>query len=146
MAVGVLGTIVPALPGIPLIWLTMLGFGFVDGFQRLDATFLVVLLGVTIAAEAADHLARVWGARRYGAGKAGMWGAALGAIAGLFFLPLGLALGPFLGALAGELLAGRSFRESVRIGWGSVLGALGSMVVKFVVALSMTAAFVVKVV
>lgn len=145
MGVGIVGTVVPALPGIPLIWLTMLGFGVVDKFQRINGAFLAVLLAVTIAAEVADHLARVWGARRYGASRAGAWGAALGAIAGLFFLPLGLVVGPFLGALVGELLAGRSIKESVRAGWGGVVGTLGSVAMKVGIAVGMTVAFVVQV-
>lgn len=146
MGVGVLGTVVPILPGIPLIWISMLLFALFEKFARVDGTFLALMLLVTIAAEAADHLARAWGARRYGAGKAGTWGAVIGAIAGLFFLPIGLLLGPFLGALLGELLSGRSLDESFRAGWGGLLGTLGSMVVKFAVAVAMTIAFVVKVV
>lgn len=145
MGVGVLGTVVPVLPGVPLIWLTMLGFGFIDKFQRIDATFLVVMALITVAAELTDHLTRAWGARRYGAGRAGTWGAVIGALAGLFFLPIGLLLGPFLGALIGELLSGRSMEDSVRAGWGGLLGTLGSMVVKFAVAAAMTIAFIVKV-
>lgn len=146
MGVGILGTVVPALPGIPLIWFTMLGFGWIEGFRRIDGVFLVALLAVTLAVEAADYLARMWGARRYGASKAGAWGAALGALAGIFFLPLGLVLGPFLGALIAELAAGRSLKDSLRAGWGGLVGTLGSMVVKFIVAIGMTVAFVVKVV
>ena len=145
MVVGALGVVVPVLPGLPLIWLAALGFALVDGFERVDWSFLGWLLLITVGAEAADHLGRVWGARRYGAGKAGAWGAVIGALAGLFFLPVGLVLGPFLGALVGELLAGRTLSESVRAGWGGVLGTLGSMVVKFIVAVGMICAFVVKV-
>ena len=145
MVVGALGTVVPVLPGLPLIWLAALGFALVDGFERVDGSFLGWLLLVTVAAEAADHLGRVWGARRYGAGKAGAWGAVIGALVGLFFLPVGLVLGPFLGALVGELLAGRTLPESVRAGWGGLVGTLGSLVVKFIVAMGMTVAFVVKV-
>ncbi|HLT58639.1 MAG: DUF456 domain-containing protein [Limnochordales bacterium] len=145
MVIGVLGTLVPVLPGIPLIWLAALGFGFVDGFERVDWPFLGGLLLVTVAAETADHLGRMWGARRFGAGRAGAWGAIVGGLAGLFFLPAGLFLGPFLGALAAELLSGRPLEESMRAGWGSLVGTLGSMAVKFVVAVGMTIAFAVKV-
>lgn len=146
MAVGVMGTVVPVLPGVPLIWLTMLGFGILDRFQRVDATFLVVMALVTAAAEVTDYLTRAWGAKRFGAGRAGTWGAVIGAMIGLFFLPFGLLLGPFLGALMGELLSGRSMQDSVRAGLGGLLGTLSSMVVKFAVAVAMTVAFVVKVV
>lgn len=145
MGAGVLGTVVPVLPGVPLIWIVMLVFGLIDKFQRIDATFLIVMALVTVGAELADHFTRAWGVRRYGAGQAGTWGAVIGALAGLFFLPLGLLLGPFLGALIGELWAGRSLEDSVRAGWGGLLGTLGSIVVKFAVAVAMTIAFVSKV-
>ena len=123
----------------------MLVFGLVDKFQHIDGPFLGWLLAVAVAAEAADYWTRAIGARRYGARKAGARGAIIGGILGLFFLPLGLVLGPFLGALIGELLSGRSLDESVRAGWGGLLGTLGSMAVKFVIAVGMTIAFVVKV-
>lgn len=145
MAVGVAGTVVPVLPGVPLIWLAMLGFGIVDKFQRVDAIFLVITALVVVASEATDYLTRAWGAKRFGAGRAGTWGAVIGAMAGLFFLPLGLLLGPFLGALTGELLSGRSMQESLRAGWGGLIGTLSSIVVKFAVAVALTVAFVVKV-
>lgn len=145
MLVGVAGTVVPILPGLPLIWLTMLVFGIIEKFERVDAAFLGITLAVLVAAEAADYASRAWGARRYGAGKAGAWGAVLGAFAGLFFLPVGLVLGPFLGVLIAELLAGRSPSESLRAGWGGLIGTLGSMAIKITVALGMAVAFVVKV-
>lgn len=145
MLVGVLGTIVPLLPGLPLIWLTMLIYAIVEGFKRVDAAFLGLTLGVLIAAEAADYLGRAWGARRFGASKAGALGAVLGSLVGLFFLPLGLVVGPFLGVVIAELLSGRTTSESVRAGWGGLVGTLGSMAVKLAVAVGMTIVFVVRV-
>lgn len=146
MLVGVVGTVVPILPGIPLIWAMMLVFAIVEKFERIDPLFLVVTFVITAATEVADQLGRAWGARRFGAGKAGTWGSIIGGIGGLFFLPVGLVLGPFLGVLVAELLAGRSTSESIRAGWGGLIGALGSMGVKLVVAFALTVAFVIKVV
>lgn len=143
--VGALGTVIPVLPGLPLIWLTMLGFGFVEGFTRVDGRFLTITLAVLIAAEVADHWGRAWGARRFGASKAGAVGAVVGSFAGLFFLPLGLFLGPFLGAVVAELISGRTTTESVRAGFGGLIGALGSMVVKVIIAIGMLIAFIVTV-
>jgi uncharacterized protein YqgC (DUF456 family) len=146
MLVGVVGTFLPALPGLPLIWLAMLGFGFVEGFREMTPAFLVITLLVVAATQVAEHYARAWGARRFGAGRAGAWGAVIGSIAGLFFMPIGLVLGPFLGALLAELLAGRSGEEAIRAGFGGLVGVLGSVAVNVVVALSLTLAFVLKVV
>lgn len=146
MLVGVAGTLMPALPGLPLIWLTMLGYGAVEGFQEMDAQFLTITLVVVAISFISEHYAKAWGARRFGAGRAGAWGAVIGSIVGLFFMPIGLVLGPFLGALLAELMAGRPASEAVRAGWGGLIGVLGSVVVNVVLALSLTVAFVIKVI
>lgn len=146
MLVGVAGTVIPAVPGLPLIWLTMLGFGVLEQFQRIDASFLGITFVVLVAAEVADYVTRARGASRHGAGRAGSWGAVLGAIVGLFFLPVGLVLGPFLGAFGAELLAGRTVSDSMRAGWGGLIGTLGSIAIKLVVAFGMMIAFIIKVV
>lgn len=145
MGIGVIGTLIPALPGLPLIWLAMLGFGIYEGFREMTPVFLVVSLLVVAATQVAEHYARAWGATKFGAGKAGAWGAIIGSIAGLFFMPLGLVLGPFLGALLFELFAGRSGGEALRAGFGGLVGVLGSVAVNFVVALALTVAFMLKV-
>lgn len=144
MAVGVIGTLIPALPGMPLVWLGMLGYGWADGFRHITWPFLLVALAVVVLAQVAEHYARAYGAKRFGAGRAGAWGAVIGSIAGLFFMPIGLLVGPFLGAMVAELLAGRPAHEAVRAGWGGLVGALGSVAVNFVLALSLVAGFIIK--
>lgn len=146
MLAGVVGTFLPALPGIPLIWAAMLGYGIVEGFREITPTFLVVTLIVVILSQVAEHYAKAWGAKRYGAGKAGSWGAIIGSIVGLFFMPFGLLLGPFLGAMLFELIAGRPADEALKAGWGGLVGVLGSIVVNVVLALALTTAFVLTVV
>lgn len=145
MLVGIAGTLIPALPGLPLIFLAMLVYGVVEGFQAMTPGFLMVALAVVVATQVAEHYARAWGARRFGSGRAGAWGAVIGSLVGLFFMPLGLVLGPFLGAALFELAAGRSGREALRAGVGGLVGVLGSVVVNLVVALGLTGAFVFKV-
>lgn len=145
MLVGVVGTFIPALPGIPIIWLAMLGYGFYEGFQEMSVTFLVITLLVVLATQVAEHYARAWGAQKFGAGKAGAWGAVIGSIVGIFFMPIGLVLGPFLGALLFELIAGRSGEEAFRAGIGGMVGVLGSVVVNVIVAIGLVLSFVLKV-
>ncbi|MFZ5816624.1 MAG: DUF456 domain-containing protein [Bacillota bacterium] len=145
MVVGIIGTFIPALPGLPIIWLAMLGYGFFEGFREMTTAFLVATLLVVAVTQVAEHYARAWGAKTFGAGRAGAWGAVIGSLAGLFFMPLGLVLGPFLGALIAELLAGRNSQEALRAGFGGLVGVLGSVVVNVIVALSLTIAFVLKV-
>lgn len=141
MLVGLAGTFIPAIPGLPLIWLAMLGYGAVEGFREMKWWFLAMALALVVLCQVAEHYAKAWGARRYGAGRAGTWGAVLGSIAGLFFMPIGLVAGPFLGAMLGELLAGRSARAALRAGWGALAGLLGSVVVNVLFALGLIVAF-----
>jgi uncharacterized protein YqgC (DUF456 family) len=146
MLVGLAGVVMPALPGIPLIWLAMLGYGLYEGFREMSPGFLIVTFLVAVISMVAEHYTKAWGARRYGAGRAGMWGALVGSILGLFFMPIGLLAGPFLGALIGELMAGRSAEEALRAGWGGLMGVLGSVVVNFILALMLVLAFILRVI
>jgi uncharacterized protein YqgC (DUF456 family) len=145
MLVGIVGTLLPSMPGLPLIWLAMLVYGFVENFTEMTAGFLTATLVVVIVTQVAEQYARAWGAKRYGAGRAGTWGAVIGSIAGLFFMPIGLVVGPFIGAMAFELAAGRSSKEAIRAGVGGLVGVLGSVAVNFIIALTLTLAFVLKV-
>ncbi len=142
MFAGIVGTFLPALPGIPLIWGAMLVYGLVERFHDMTPAFLTVTFLVVVGSQVAEHYAKAWGAQKYGAGKAGSWGAVIGSIAGLFFMPWGLVLGPFLGAMLFELIVGRPTKEAVRAGWGGVVGVLGSVAVNVVVAIGLTLAFV----
>lgn len=146
MLVGVAGTLIPAIPGLPLIWLAMLGYGLAERFHAMSPVFLLVVLLVVILSQVAEHYARAWGAKRFGAGRAGIWGAVIGSIVGLFFMPIGLLAGPFLGALVGELLTGRSTRDAVRAGWGGLIGSLGSVAVNLMVAIVLVVAFIIRVI
>jgi uncharacterized protein YqgC (DUF456 family) len=146
MLAGVAGVVMPALPGIPLIWLAMLGYGVVEGFREMSPGFLFVTLLVVVVSMVAEHYTKAWGARRYGAGRAGTWGVIIGSIVGLFFMPIGLLAGPFLGALIGELMAGRSAEDAVRAGWGGLVGVLGSVVVNVMLALMLVLSFILRVI
>lgn len=143
MFIGILGTFVPALPGIPLIWGAMLVYALFERFEDISPTFLVVTFLIVVAVQFAEHYARAWGAKRFGAGKAGAWGAVIGSIAGLFFMPIGLVLGPFLGALIAELLAGRETKDAFRAGLGGLVGVLGSVLINVIVGIGLTVAFII---
>lgn len=145
MLVGVAGTLIPALPGIPLIWLAMLGYAWVEGFQEITWTFLLIALAVVALSQVAEYYSRALGAKKFGASRAGTWGAVLGSLAGLFFMPIGLLVGPFVGALLGELISGRRTDEAIKAGIGGVIGVLGSVVVNFILALGLVTAFVLSV-
>lgn len=141
VAVGVAGTVLPAVPGLPLVWLAIFLYALGTGFEPVGPAFVAASLAVTVAAEAGEHYGRALGARRFGASRAGAWGAVAGAVAGFFFLPWGLLLGPFAGAALAELLAGRSPAAAARAGIGGVVGTLGFIPVKFIIACGMGIAF-----
>lgn len=134
MLVGLAGCILPMLPGPPLAWLGMLLLRFTD---RVDfsVTELVVSALVVIATLVLDYFTPMIGAKKFGGGKYGNRGCVIGTIVGMFFLPLGLILGPFLGAVIGELIAGKPFRAALKAGFGSFVGFLFGTLIKLAVCL-----------
>jgi len=107
VVVGFLGILLPALPGLPLVFLGMLLAAWAGGFAKIGVATLVLLGILTLLSMAVDFWAAALGARRVGASRLAVIGALLGTFAGLFLGPAGLFLGPFVGALAGELVHGR---------------------------------------
>lgn len=147
MVVGAFGTLLPVIPGTPLIFLAALGYGFYEHFQKVTPLTLVILfllMGISITV---DYLAGVLGAKKSGASRAGTWGALLGGILGaLFFSIPGLILGPFMGAVAGETMNGKQIQDSLRVGLGTVIGMAGGAFFKFVLAVTMIFVYLIKIV
>lgn len=139
---GLAGTILPALPGAPLVLAGMIGYGLIAGFQAFSTAFWLAQVFALALTISIDYVAQAVGARRFGGSKAGAWGAVLGGIAGLFVLgPLGIIAGPLVGAVAGELLAGRPLRAALKSGLGALLGFLGGTVAKLALEFAMIAWF-----
>jgi len=141
--VGFAGTVLPALPGLPLMFVGMLVAAWTEVFHRVGAWTLVVLGLVVILALFADTLSTIYGAKRAGASKHAMWGAALGTFAGFFFGLPGLILGPFVGAVAGEKSQGGDWRNASKIGFATWLGLAVGTVIKLGLAVLMLAIFAV---
>lgn len=144
--IGLIGTVLPALPGLPLVFAGMLLAAWTGGFQQVGIPMLVLLGGLTLVSLAIDFWATALGARRVGASRKAIVGAMLGTFAGLFFGPLGLLLGPFVGALAGELLhrrrlGGADLGDAAKIGFGTWLGLLFGIVLKLGLAFAMLGLF-----
>ena len=140
--VGLAGVVLPALPGVPLVFAGLLLAAWAEGFNRVGAIMLVVLGLMTVASLVVDLLATSAGAKRVGASTKALWGSVLGTIAGLFFLPIGLFVGPFAGALLGEYLHVRDLRQATRVGIGTWLGIMLGMAFKLGLAFSMVGLFV----
>jgi uncharacterized protein YqgC (DUF456 family) len=141
-AVGLIGTVLPAFPGTIIILAgavlhrVMLGSDKSIGWRTI-----AVLVLLTIATYALDFLSGYFGAKYFGATRWGMFGAILGALVGIFFGIVGLFIGPVIGAILGEFIAGKRMIDAGRAGWGSLLGSLGAMIGKLVIALAMITIF-----
>ena len=140
--VGIAGTILPALPGLPLVFAGMVLAAWAGRFEQIGVPVLVVLGLLTLLSLAVDFWATALGARRVGASGKAVAGAVLGTFAGLFFGPVGLFAGPFLGALGGELLHGRDVGQAARVGFGTWLGIVFGTVLKLALAFTMVGLFV----
>lgn len=137
MLVGLAGTILPLIPGLPIMWLAALGYGWHTGWRDYGFTALLVTgLGVVLSL-AVDQLAAVIGAKKFGAGRAGLIGSVVGALAGLFFFSLpGLILGTFGGAFMAEMIfSRRDLRGALAAGTGALLGFLAGSLFKFMLGL-----------
>ena len=141
MLAGLIGALVPFLPGTPLIFAGALLYAIATDFTAVGAGRLAILAVLAVAGWAVEHAAGALGARRAGGSGAAVLGAMLGALAGLAAAPLGLLLGPIAGAIAGEMLAGRDPAGSVRTGLGTALGVLAGIAMHFAIALAMVALF-----
>ncbi len=140
--VGLAGTVLPALPGLPLMFAGMLVAAWADQFRQISGWTIAVLALLTLVSIAVDVAATAMGAKRVGASKLAMLGAALGTLFGgiVFSIP-GLILGPFIGAVAGELLHGRELRHASRIGMGTWIGLALGTALKLALAFAMLGIF-----
>jgi hypothetical protein len=122
--IGLLGSILPVLPGPALSWVGILVLHFTD-YVDFSTAFLVGTGIVMVLITVLDYFIPIWGTKRFGGTKSGVTGSTIGLVLGLFFPPWGIILGPFLGALAGEILANRKeFKKALRSATGSFLGFL----------------------
>lgn len=141
IAIGIAGTLLPVLPGIPLVFGGMLLAAWIDDFQRIGYITLAILGAITILSIAIDMLAGVIGARKVGASRAAVFGAAIGTVLGLFLGLPGLIFGPFVGALAGEWSARRDMMRAGKVAIGTWLGMLVAAVVKLSLVFAMLGIF-----
>lgn len=144
MAVGLLGTVLPVVPGAIIILVAAVLHQIMLGSEKSLGWWNIGALGVlTLLSYALEFAGGYFGAKRFGATKWGAFGAMLGAIVGLFFSVPGLIAGPIVGAIAGELVAGKRLVSAGRAGWGTLLGNLAGMVGKLTIGLVMVGWFLV---
>jgi uncharacterized protein YqgC (DUF456 family) len=145
-AVGLIGTVAPVLPGTTIILAAAIIHRMMLGPDKsIGWRTIIVLVLLTLVTYALDILAGYLGAKYFGATKWGTFGAIVGALVGLFFGLIGLFVGPVIGAIAGEVIAGKRMVDAGRAGWGSLLGNIGAMVAKLIIALAMIIIFLLSV-
>ena len=136
MLVGVVGSILPLLPGPPLCFLALL-------IQQLrtDAPFtpkfLWIWAGITVVVTGLDYIIPLYGTRKFGGSKFGIWGCTIGLLAGFWMGPLGIIIGPFAGAFIGEMIASNNSDHALKAAWGSFVGFLLGTLLKLVVCFVM---------
>ena len=141
IAIGLWGIIFPAMPGAPLIFAGLVVAAWAEDFQYAGTGTIVTLAVLAMLTYIADIIAGAFGAKKFGASSRAMWGAAVGAIVGIFFGPLGIILGPFVGALVGELTVRRELYAAGMSGIGATLGLLLGAIAKFTLAFMMLALY-----
>jgi uncharacterized protein YqgC (DUF456 family) len=143
VAAGLAGLVLPALPGPLLVFAGLFLAAWAEQFVHVGTWTLVVLAVMAALASLADFVAGAFGAKRYGASPRSVAGAALGAIVGIFFGLPGLLLGPFIGALLGELSARRDLAAAGRAGWGATIGLVLGTAAKLALGFAMVGLFLV---
>lgn len=143
---GILGCFLPFLPGPPLNYIALLLLHFTSNHQ-FTTKFLVIWAIVSAIVVLIDYLIPVWGTKKFGGSKQGVWGSLIGLVVGLFvFPPFGIILFPFTGAVVGELIAGKDTGQALKAGFGSFVGFLAGTILKLIVSGMMTWYFFSKII
>lgn len=139
---GLAGTILPALPGAPLVFAGLLIAAWIDKFQKVGWFTLALIFLLMILTFVIEIAAAGMGAKRVGASKMAILGAAVGTVVGIFFSLPGLLLGPFVGAVLGEYLSRRNWEQAGKVGIGTWIGLIVGTAGKLAVIFAMVGLFV----
>ncbi|MGE5371125.1 MAG: DUF456 domain-containing protein [Solirubrobacterales bacterium] len=147
--IGIAGSILPVLPGIPLIFLTILGYGWYEGFHEISVKFIAIMGILTVLSVMVDYAAGYLGAKKAGSSRAGQVGALVGVVAGMLLVPilgpLGILIGPWLGAFVGEYMVLQDTAQAARVGTWTMVGVIAGSFFKVVLGIGMLTAFLVSV-
>jgi hypothetical protein len=146
VVLGVIGSVIPAMPGPLLSFSGIVLLFFAKGGETVSLFSLIIFAVAMAILTIIDYAAPILGAKFFGASKKGMVGAIIGALAGIiFFPPLGIFLGAFIGAIIGELYQGKTFEKAARAGAGVMLGSVSVIILQTVFSLWAAIYFFVKV-
>jgi hypothetical protein len=141
---GLVGLVMPAIPGTPLIFAGLLLAAWAENFTYVGFWSIVALAFIALLSYGVDFWATMFGARRFGASKRAAIGALIGALAGLFFGIPGVIFGPFIGAVLGELSAQRNLQQAARAGIGATIGFILGAALKMALAFAMIGIFLLE--
>ncbi len=131
---GIIGSVLPFLPGPPLSYAGLLLLHFTERYH-FSSRFMIIWAVITAVTYLIDYVIPIWGTRRFGGSKQGILGSIIGLVAGIFFFPpFGIIIGPFAGAVIGELIAGKNSSDAFRAGLGSFIGFLIGTFIQLVAA------------
>jgi len=136
--IGIAGCILPVIPGPPISYGALIILHFTK-YADFSSKFLIFFAFLAIAVTVLDYIIPIWGTKKYGGSKAGIWGATIGMLIGLFFFPpFGIIIGPFVGAFIAESIKGASNDKSFRAAFGSLIGFMMGIGLKLISSFIMT--------
>lgn len=145
LIVGIIGCILPVIPGQILSWGALLFLQLTEN-PPFTTNFMVTWAMITAGVTLLDYYVPIWGTKQLGGSKRGIWGATIGLVIGIFFFPpFGLIIGPFVGAYLGELTAGKDSKTAFRSGLGSFVGFVAGTMMKLAISFVMGYHFVINV-
>lgn len=131
---GIIGCVLPVIPGPPLAYGGIIALHFTEK-AHFSTKFLIIWGIIVTIVTVLDYLIPAWGTKRFGGSKRGVWGSMIGLVLGLiFFPPFGIIIGPFLGAVIGELSAGNDSKSAFKSGLGSFIGFVLATLMKLIVS------------
>lgn len=146
LLVGLIGCVIPAVPGPPISYAALLLLLFIEGMNEvLETRFLLITAGAVVLVTVIDYVLPIWGTKKMGGSKAGVRGSTIGLILGLIFPifgPLTIIVGPFVGALVAEIIAGKSNNVALKSALGSFFGFAAGTLLKLAVSGWISFAFI----
>lgn len=143
--IGIIGCVAPVLPGPPISYAAMLIYHFAAPENKFSLTVLLVSLVFVIIVAAMDYVLPIYTTKKFGGTKHGVWGGIIGLLVGIIILPpWGILVGPLLGAIIGDLVAGKQFESALKSGFGSFVGFLLATLAKLTVCITITVLIIIK--
>lgn len=140
--IGIIFSVLPVIPGQVVAWFALLLLQLTEEAPFTEE-FLAMWAVITTAVTVLDYFIPIWGTKKLGGSKKGIWGATIGLFIGIFFFPpFGLVIGPFIGAFVGELAAGKDTNTALKSGLGSFVGFVAGSLMKLAISIIMAYHFI----